>query len=145
MNEEFDKLKTKVLKYILYKKRTEKEVLQKFAGEDENLLEEVILYLKEAKYINDNQYIEKAVNEFVKLKNLSIKELEYKLLSKGLKREIIAEYIYANKEELIEYERKSAQNIICKKKNSCEMEEIENYLRRKGYLPEIIKIAVEEL
>ena len=28
--EEFDKLKTKVLKYILYKKRTEQEIRQKF-------------------------------------------------------------------------------------------------------------------
>ena len=34
--EEFDKLKTKVLKYILFKKRTEQEVRQKFR-EDSDL------------------------------------------------------------------------------------------------------------
>ena len=53
--EEFDKQKTKVLKYILYKKRTEQEVRNKFSTTiDENMLEDIIEYLKEAKYINDN-------------------------------------------------------------------------------------------
>ena len=46
--EEFDGVKTKVLKYIMYKKRTEKEVRQKFSSSvDENLLDEVIENLKE--------------------------------------------------------------------------------------------------
>ena len=46
--EEFDNAKTKVLKYILFKKRTEKEVRQKFSSSlDENLLDDVIENLKE--------------------------------------------------------------------------------------------------
>lgn len=50
--EEFDKLKTKILKYIMYKKRTEKEVIQKFSSSvDQNLLEDVIEHLKEIGYI----------------------------------------------------------------------------------------------
>ena len=49
--EEFDSVKTKVLKYIMYKKRTEKEVRQKFSSSvDENLLDEVIENLKELGY-----------------------------------------------------------------------------------------------
>ena len=52
--EEFDNAKTKVLKYILYKKRSEQEVKQKFSNVmEEELLEDVIDYLKEANYIND--------------------------------------------------------------------------------------------
>ena len=52
--EELDKAKTKILKYILYKKRTENEVRNKFKNEyTEELLEDVIEYLKEAKYIDD--------------------------------------------------------------------------------------------
>jgi len=39
---EFDKLKTKVLKYVLYKKRTEYEVRQKFSNEDNDMFEDVI-------------------------------------------------------------------------------------------------------
>ena len=40
--EEFDKLKTKVLKYILFKKRTEQEVRQKFKEDSGELLDDVI-------------------------------------------------------------------------------------------------------
>ena len=72
--EEFDKAKTKILKYIIYKKRSENEIRKKFLKEfDENLLEDIIEYLKEANYINDKEYIEKAINNFMVLKNLSIK------------------------------------------------------------------------
>ena len=78
--EEFDNQKTKVLKYIIYKKRTEQEVRNKFSRTiDENMLEDIIEYLKEAKYIDDQEFIEKTVNNFMILKNLSIKEIQYKL------------------------------------------------------------------
>ena len=40
--EEFDKLKTKVLKYILFKKRTEQEVRQKFREDSGEMLDDVI-------------------------------------------------------------------------------------------------------
>ena len=92
--EEFDKQKTKILKYILYKKRTEQEVRNKFSSTmDENMLEDIIEYLKEAKYINDQEFIEKTVNNFMLLKNLSIKEIQYKLMTKGLNKNIIEYYI----------------------------------------------------
>ena len=54
-----DKLKTKMLKYIMYKKRTEEEIKRKFANiEDSELVEEVMEELKEIGYINDESYIE---------------------------------------------------------------------------------------
>lgn len=143
--EEFDKLKTKVLKYILFKKRTEQEVRQKFREDSRELLEEVIEELKELDYINDEIYIQKAINEFRNLKNMSIKEIEYKLMTKGLKKDIINNYIYTNKEELLDYEIKSAKTIFIKKQNLLETEEIINYLKKKGYLEETIKIAQEDI
>ena len=143
--EEFDKGKTKILKYILYKKRSENEVRRKFAKElDENMLEDIIEYLKEAKYINDNDYIRRTVNNFIILKNLSIKELKYKLLAKGLKKNDIEDYIYENKEELEEYEIKSISNIIYKKSLSMEQDEIKQYLLKKGYKSENINKAIEK-
>lgn len=143
--EEFDKEKTKVLKYILYKKRSENEVKTKFLGAmDENLLEDIIEYLKQAKYIDDKEYIKKTVNNFLALKNLSVRELKYKLLSKGLNKNDIEDYIYENKEDLEDYEAKSAANIIYKKANSMEQEEIKQYLLKKGYKLENINKAIEE-
>jgi len=144
--EEFDKEKIKVLKYVLYKKRSEYEIRNKFLSTiEENLLEDIIEYLKEAKYIDDKEYIKKAVNNFIALKNLAIKEIKYKLISKGLNKNDIEDYIYENREELEEYEIKSASNIIYKKSTIMEDEEIKQYLLKKGYKIENINKAFEKL
>ena len=138
--EEFDKTKTKILKYIMYKKRTENEIKIKFNTIDEDLLEDSIEYLKEAGYINDKNYIERAVVEFKNLKNMSIKEIIYKLYSKGIKRDVLEDYVSEHIDELEEYEKQSAQNIINKKIHNTEKEDIINYLLRKGYKRDNIKI-----
>ena len=143
--EEFEKYKVKVLKYILYKKRSENEIRRKFGKEiEENLLEDIIEYLKEAGYINDKEYISKTVNNFIALKNLSNKEIEYKLYSKVLKKEDIENYMYENKDELRQYEINSIRNIFIKKNTSLEREEIVKYLLKKGYQKDNINIALEK-
>ena len=144
--EEYDRLKTKVLKYIIYKKRTEKEIRQKFSKTiDEDILEDIIDELKENGYIDDLNYIDRAVNEFVALKNLSIREIKYKLFAKGLSNDIIDEYISSNFDELMEYEIKSAKNIIIKKQSMQEDEEIKQGLLKKGYIAENVKKAFNEV
>ena len=130
---EFDAQKTKVFKYITYKKRTEQEVRKKFKGQiEEQMLDEIIEYLKEAKYLDDYEFIEKQVREYMNLKTLSIKEIKYKLISKGLDRKLIEKYIDSNYEELEEYEKKCIEKIKAKKSDQTE-EEIRQYLYRKGY------------
>ena len=143
--EEFDKLKTKVLKYILFKKRTENEIRQKFISDEGEMLSDVIDELKEIGYINDEEYIKKTIKEYMNLKNLSIKEIEFKLISKGIKKDLIDNYIYENREDLLDYEIKSAKNIIIKKQNSQNKEEIKNYLIKKRYIEDSIKIAFGEI
>ena len=142
--EEFDEAKTKILKYILYKKRSKQEIFNKFNKEiEENMLEDIIQYLEEANYINDKEFIEKTVNNFISLKNLSIKEIKYKLLTKGVNKNDIEDYISQNMEELEEYEKKSAKNIAYKKSNSMDENEIKEYLQQKGYKYENIEEAFE--
>ena len=131
--EEFDEAKTRVLKYILYKKRTENEIKTKFGKTyQEELLEDVIEYLKEAGYINDDEYVLKTVNQICALKNLSIKEIRYKLLAKGISKDKIDDYMSENRKEMLEYEEKSASTVAYKKSSSMEKEEIKNYLIKKG-------------
>lgn len=141
--EEFDKAKTKVMNYIMYKKRTEYEVKNKFSKIlEENLLNDIIEYIKEAGYLSDIEYIDRAVSEFKALNNLSIKEIKYKLYSKGIENSLIEDYFSQNKEELYEYELKSAKNIFVKKQSMMDEKEVENYLRKKGYKDDIIKDAI---
>ncbi len=136
-----DGLKTKILKYISFKKRTEQEVRQKFKNEDTELLEETIEDLKELGYINDKEYIERFVKEVTILKNFSIYEIKYKLMTKGINRDIIDEYFDINDEMLKEYEKQSAGKIIEKKMKTMEKEDIKNYLLRKNFL----YTSIEEL
>lgn len=95
-------------------------------------------------YIDDKEYIRKSINNFIILKNLSIREIEYKLIAKGLKRNDIEDYIYENKDELEEYEIKSANNLYNKKITSMEKDEVIQFLLKKGYKRENINIAIEE-
>lgn len=130
---EFDQQKTKVFKYITYKKRTEQEVRNKFKSEiQEEMLDEIIEYLKEAKYLDDYEFIEKQVNEYINLKTLSIKEIKYKLLAKGIEKNLIEKYIDNNYSKLTDYEENSVKKIKEKKSDLSE-EEIKQYLYKKGY------------
>lgn len=142
--EQFDKLKTKILKYIMYKKRTEQEVKRKFSNiENQDMLENVIENLREIGYIDDNNYIERAVTEFMNLNNLSIKELKYKLISKGIKTNDMENYFDIHIEELEDYEINSAKNIILKKQNNLEEQQLIQFLLKKGYKMESIKNAIQ--
>ena len=115
-------------------RRTEQEIRTKFSSSiEEKMLEDIIEYLKEAKYIDDKEYVERAINNFKTLKNLSLKEVKYKLLAKGLNKSDIEDYFYEHKEELNEYEKKSAKNIYYKKQKDMDTEEIKQYLLKKGY------------
>lgn len=144
--EEYDKEKTKVLKYVIYKKRTIREIKTKFKTLiDENMLEDIIKELKENGYISDENYIKRAVSEYMALKNLSIKEIKYKLISKGIPNSMVEEYVLENIEELEEYEQKSADNIVIKKITNMDETEIKVYLLKKGYREESIKNAMQKI
>ena len=143
--EELDKIKTKILKYIIYKKRTEKEIRQKFADLPTDILEDIIEYLKEAGYINDKEYIKKSIQEYINLNNMSIKEISYKLQAKGIEKKDVEDFIIENRESLIEYEINSALRLIQKKQRMMEDEQIRNYLYKKGYMNETTNIAYENL
>ena len=130
--EEFDKEKTKVMNYIMYKKRTEYEVKNKFENTiQKDLLCDIIAYVKDAGYLDDTDYIDRAVKEFIALKDLS--------LTKGIDRNKLEDYFYDNKEILEEYEVKSATNLVQKKQRTMEKEDIKMYLIKKGYNNQTIK------
>lgn len=142
---EIDRCKTRLLKYITYKKRTKEEVKNKFSKEfDEELLDNVINELEEKGYINDDDYIKRSINEFMAIKTLSIKEIKYKLISKGIKTKKIDDYIDKHCDEMNQYEKKSAKKIAIKKQNLDNIQ-IKQYLLKKGYKTENINNAIENL
>lgn len=143
--EEFDLAKQKVLKYIVFKKRSKVEVKNKFARViDSELLNDLIDELEENGYINDDNYISRSIEDFINLNNLSLREVKYKLMTKGISGDKIEDYFSANYEKLYDYELKSAKKIKIKKENSLEEEEIKAFLLKKGYRQEIVKEVFED-
>lgn len=144
--EEFDIAKMRILKYIMYKKRTENEIRIKFQKDlDGEMLEDIIEYLKNAKYIDDEEYIERAVNNFKVLKNMSMAEIKFKLQAKGLNKNLVEDYFDKNIDDLNVYEIQSASNIIMKKRRDMEDFQIKNFLMRKGYRADNISNAFDDL
>ena len=109
------------------------------------MVEDAIEYFKELNYINDTNYVERAVKEYIALKKMSIKELAYKICQKGISKSLVDDYICQNKESMLEYEISSAKAIIIKKQSAVEKQEIKEFLLKKGYMSESISIAFDEL
>ena len=109
------------------------------------MLADIIDDLEEKGYINDENYIERAINEFKALQNLSSKEVKSKLMSNGIESGKIADYFSMHEDEMKEYEVKSATNIILKKQNSLDEEQIMQYLLKKGYKTSSIREALEQI
>ena len=75
------------------------------------------------------------------LNNLSLKEIKYKLQTKGINSDDIDDYVSNNSETLNEYEINSAKNIIIKK-NAMEEQQLIQFLLKKGYKIDSIKEAI---
>lgn len=142
--EEFDEKKTQVMKFIVYKKRTEGEVRKKFCHTiDENMLEDIIEYLKEAGYIDDKEYIQKLVNEYMTLKLMSIREIKNKIYEKGVYADDIENYLNENMETLAEYEKNSAKKLAQKKKGM-ESRKLKAYLINKGFDTDVVNSILND-
>ena len=144
--EEYDNAKSKVLKYILYKKRSKQEVKNKFYNSiEEEMLNNIIDELEENGYIDDFNYVERAVNEYIALNNLSLKEVRYKLMAKGINSGLIDEYFAKYQERMQEYEVYSARNLIIKKEKQMDENTLMQFLLKKGYKSDNIRQAIERI
>ncbi len=125
-------IEDKLMKYVLFKKRTENEVRQKckLLKYEENTIEEIIQYLKENDYINDEIYVQKYIQNVKRLKQASINEIKIDLMRRGVSSDLIEKHIT---EELEEFEEESAKILAKKKSKSMEIEKVKKYLLSKGY------------
>lgn len=124
----------KVMRYVLFKKRTENEVRNKcrLLKYDENKTEEIIDYLKEAGYINDKIYIQKYIANIKILKHVSKNEIRVDLMRRGIDIDWIDDALA--EETLEEFELDSAIYLVNKKIRAGEtLEKVKKYLQNKGY------------
>lgn len=134
----------KLVRYVLFKRRTESEVRNKCnqLKYEEDYIEQVIEYLKEAEYINDKTYVEKYINNVKKLKHSSINEMRIDLMRRGVDSDLIDEGL--SDEELEDFELESAIYLVNKRMKSGEdIEKTKKYLMNKGYSYSNVSKAID--
>lgn len=130
--------KSDAINYISYKIRTIHEVGMKLKEKyPVEVVEEAIEYLNQNGYLNDEQYAEKFINEKKKLGKLSKRELSYKLIEKGINRELIEKVLDEVGYDETEYAEKIVSK-LGKAKDKKEEARVKNYLYRKGFPKETI-------
>ena len=139
-------LDDKLMKYVLFKKRTVQEVRNKckLMGYTEEYIDEIIAYLEESEYLDDEVYVMKYILNTIKLKKKSSQEIKFDLLRRGVNQNTVDKYI--NTDELRKFEQKSAIELAKKKYKECgDILKVKRYLSGKGYSTVCINKAIENL
>lgn len=144
MDEEEKKAAKKAMDLLLRQDRTEKELSERLyrAGYSEKAVAAAMAYVSSFGYINDLRYAANYVSYHKGQR--SRKELRYKLMNKGVPKEIIAQALEAYEGE-DEYE--ALENLLRKRLKGRTVQELElkeknkiiAYLARKGYSISAIK------
>ena len=129
----FEQAKEKAVKYLVLQLRTEMEVKQKLQklNVEEEIITEVLEYLKSIGYIDDSKYVDAYLRQSVNIPKYSIFEIKMKLKQKGIRKDLI-------EKKLLDFDsKKYEENLIQKLKNGKlkSMEEVKQraYLYRRGF------------
>ena len=129
----FEIAKEKALRYLVLAKKTEKEVANKLqkSGFDDEIITQVISYLKELSYVDDIEYVDAYIRQCMRLQNYSVYEIKNKLLQKGIKKYIIEDKL----EQLSQtkYEKELVNKLLRGKLKDMEPLKQKQYLYRRGF------------
>ena len=129
----FEQAKEKAVKYLVLTLRTENEVRNKLKrlNVEEDIIEEVINYLKGINYINDSNYIEAYIRQCIKIPKYSKYDIKMKLLQKGINKNLLEEKL--EEHDMQQYEKKIVEKLKSSKLK--DMDEIKQkaYLYRRGF------------
>jgi regulatory protein len=150
-DDSYKKAKSVSLKYIEKSYKTEKQIADKLRikGYEDITINKVIDFLKEYKFIYDDEFVKNYVKE--KLSSIGRRKIEYNLLKKGISSDLIRETINSMDSD-IEYD--SAYNIGLKKYSILQHKELDKrkinqkllqFLLGKGYTFDISKNAVKKI
>lgn len=139
-------LDDKLMKYVLFQRRTVQEVRNKCRqlGYTEDYENEIIGYLIENEYLDDEKFVMKYILNIIRLKKKSSKEIKFDLLRKGIQEDIINKYMDTS--ELNDFELKCAIELANKKMKECNnILKVKKYLLNKGYQIQFVNKAIDML
>jgi len=144
-----DKLYNKALKFLSYRPRSEREVrdyLEKKGG-DTKIVEEITGKLKKQNLVDDHAFTTWWIEQRSRFRPKGKHLLWLELLKKGIKKEIIEDSLFSEKEEL-DLAKKAAGKKVKSYKNLEPLEfrrKMTAFLARRGFNWGVIKKVLEEI
>ena len=148
---DFEKFYNKSLEFLSYRPRSEKEVRDKLKTKnvEPEIIDKIILKLKEKKFINDEEFARAWIESRLRFKPRSIRLIEFELKHKGIDNELIDRLIH-NSEFIIQNDLESAKKLAEKRigrlkglsKNEI-YQKLGRYLASKGFNWDTVKKAID--
>ena len=143
------KAQDKALKYLGYKKRTEKEIIKKLRKYeyDEEIIDKVLEFLRKYDYVNDCEYAESYIRQVNRLNPKGAMGIRHKLKEFGVSDENIEKALLNEEFEELDEVIKVLEKKIGDKRslNLRENKKIQEFLLRRGFSYGIIKDAFKKL
>lgn len=129
---DFQIAKEKAIKYIGISKKTAFEVKRKLlmSKVDEAIIDDVIAYITELGYLNDEEYVVLYIKQNIKFEKYSAFEIRQKLIAKGISSELIDKHI--NLLYNIDYDLKLKDKLLYTKLKGLDDNKVQSYLYRRG-------------
>ncbi len=147
--EELSKAKDQALKFLTYRQRSKKEIINKLKskGYEEDIIENTLSYLEEYGLVNDVEFAKAFMRDKINLNKFGPTRIKYELYKKGIDDSIIEEVLEEDDEE---YTRAL---VLAKKKLSSYKKDdkkaiyrkLGGFLQRKGYSYDCINRVLKEL
>lgn len=144
--------KDKALKYLSYKMRSKKQVIEKLQQYDfpPSVINKVIKVLEKYNYINDKDFAKAFIKDKLNLKGYGIFKIKYDLKMLGINEEIFEKYLY---DDSFIDEEKKAKDLLIKKLKGKNIEDLQYkekqkiyaYLARRGFSYDSINKAFNGL
>ena len=145
----FIDLKSKMLKFITYRKRSEHEIFERFfaQGFESDLIKEAILHFRQLNYIDDDNFAKIFVRELVKVRKYGNKRILMEINKHKLNESMCMDEM----DKLYDVILENLKNSITKKIKGLDLEDplaikkVVEYHIRKGYEIEDIKSILKPL
>jgi regulatory protein len=149
MEEEQSKANNCALRFLAYRQRSEKEIIDKLKkkGFEDKFIENTLVYLKHYGLVDDIEFAKSFMKDKINLNKYGPQRIKYELYKKGISQEIIEGVLEEDEDE---YSR--ALKLAKKKMSSYKNDDrnaiyrkLGGFLQRKGYSYDSISKILKEL
>lgn len=149
MEEEQSKANNCALKFLTYRQRSKKEIIDKLAekGFEDKFIENTLVYLKNYDLVDDLEFARSFAKDKINLNKQGPQKIKYELYKKGISKEIIEKVLDEDDNEYnraLELAKKKLPSYKNDDRNAI-YRKLGGFLQRRGYSYECVSKVLKEL